>query len=362
MKNIAFFLSSDTLVYLCKPVLERLFSNTQVNVYIIFPRFTEERARKTYIELFPSQLGNICTEYHAFDKGLDSLVCANDWGAEIQLLIWWARQRSIKTIAIQESVVDLSLESNRYLYADVIFAQGEVSKGLMRRKSVIVTGNPRYEEISYSRSTSEQALINCNFTYGVYEDARDSWIKDVTCSLMKESIGIRISKHPRDFSNLSGLEKYVVPSGAGVIHEQLKESAFLITRFSSLIHESILMGRPVIYYNPHGENMGYDFGTDENVFFIASNPSDLASAVRKISVTKYKPEDFKGYISQHLANHASKTLPSEVIVNLLNKGVRKEGEVMNIRIFRYASWALKQVVKQGIEKMKKKYLAVIGQK
>jgi hypothetical protein len=344
MKKIAFYLASDTLVYLCKPILEKLFDNSEV--YIIFPRFTEEKASETYKKIFPNRLDNISTEYSVFKSRIDTLVCANDWGAEIQLLIWWARKKKILTIAIQESVVDFSLQSNRYLYADVIFAQGEVSQKLLRRSNVIVTGNPRYENISFIEpATSVGALINCNFTYGVYEEVRDIWIKDVTQALKGAEINFKISKHPRDFSNLIDVAEYVIPSGAGVVHEQVKECKFLITRFSSLIHESIMMGRPVIYYNPHREDMGYDFGADNKVLFIANNPSELIQFINIVSSKNYNIWHFQDYISHHMANHGNIVSPSQEISCLLKGDGLSKGEVKRIKLFRYALWLLKQLAK-----------------
>jgi hypothetical protein len=336
MKKIAFFLASDTLVYLCKPILEKLFNKAEV--FVIFPRFTEERAKETYERIFPDKLVHICTELHAFNQGIDSLVCANDWGAEIKLLIWWARKKGITTIAIQESVVDLSEHSDRYLFADVVLAQGEVSKNLLRRDNVIVTGNPRYENIGVNDPVGEHALINCNFTYGVFEDSRDQWINDVTSTLKTASVKFKISKHPRDFSNLTGLEEHVIPSGAGVVHEQVKDSAFLITRFSSLIHESILMGRPVIYYNPHGEDMGYDFTADENVLYLTTDSDSLLRAIEKIKHTKLA--HFDSYIRNHLANHNSDNKPSQRIASEILKGVKFSVNIKYINIFRPLVWLL----------------------
>lgn len=331
MKKIAFFLASDTLVYLCKPVLEKLFGKAEI--YILFPRFTDERAKETYIKLFPEHLAHICTEKYAFKQGLDYLVCANDWGAEIKLLIWWARRKSVTTIAIQESVVDLSIYSERYLYADIIFAQGEVSKNLLRRNNVVVTGNPRYENINFQAPKEQHALINCNFTYGVFEDIRDQWIRDVTNALNKSGVPFQISKHPRDFSNLEGLEDYVIPSGAGVVHEQVQDSALLITRFSSLIHESILMGRPVIYYNPHGENMGYDFLPDNKVLFVINSKNDLVEVIEFLTSNLLIKNNFYSYVEHHLSSNDN-NMPSKVIADILLDNEFVININKNINVFR----------------------------
>ncbi|MCC6154726.1 MAG: hypothetical protein IT367_13250, partial [Candidatus Hydrogenedentes bacterium] len=69
------------------------------------------------------------------------------------------------------------------------------------------------------------------------------------------------------------------PSNAYVVHEQLKASTIVITRFSSLAHEALLMGRHVIYYNPHGEKMRYLNEDATGLLMKAYTKEELARAI-----------------------------------------------------------------------------------
>lgn len=316
MKKIGFYLASDTLVHLMAPVLSAIFDKAEVR--IIFPLVKKEGAFEAYERLYPGKLHLVCSANRAFELGLDYLVCGNDWGAEIKLLIWYARRRGVTTIAIQESVVDLSSKSDRYLYADLIFVQGLVSKRALRRDDSLVLGNPRYEHLRMGRHGNDFALVNCNFTYGVFEEVREEWISEVVQALKSELMQYRISKHPRDLSNLHAYREYILPSNAGVVHDQIRSSRLLVTRFSSLIHEAIAMGCPVIYYNPHGEDMGYPFEPDGKVLHFARSYEELVGAVKYLSGNDLSQQDFENYLVPHLYGQFSDERASERIASMLN--------------------------------------------
>ncbi|MBV7260590.1 hypothetical protein KCG43_00980 [Photobacterium sp. WH24] len=314
-KPCVFYLGSDTLVYLFKNVLLEMLELN--DIYVSFPIVKDEGAKEAFLKLFPGKSSRIKNPVEIFFKLKNknaAFIVGNDWGAEVKLLIKLARKLNIVSVALQESVVDLSNTSNRYLFSDMVFAQGIISKELMRRSNVEITGNPRYESLSYHHGNTNGALINCNFTYGIFEDVRDDWIKSVSHALKNTRVEFKISKHPRDFSNLEGLENYVIPSHAGVVHKQVINSKFLITRFSSLIHEALLLGRPVIYYNPHNENMGYEFKPDGIVLIEAKNQEELENAICHINTYDFQVSDFQNYISPHLANSYSISEPPSSVV------------------------------------------------
>ncbi|ENF8750353.1 hypothetical protein ABRI18_003996 [Vibrio fluvialis] len=346
MKKIAFYLGSDTLVYLVKPILQELFNSKGKQVLIVFPSITDERAKETFLELFPGNKSNISKIRKVFREKVDCIVCANDWGAEIKLIIKFARRKGIKTIGIQESIIDLSEGSDKYQYVDFVLAQGDISRRLLKRKNIIVTGNPRYQSVLKTENKfGEYALINCNFTYGVFEEHRDKWIYDVTSALQSNNVDFKISKHPRDFSKLEGLEGYIIPSGAGVIHDQIDKSKFLITRFSSLIHESILMGKAVIYYNPHGEKLGYDFTPDGRVLYLATSPQELDDAIFHLRNSNILDDEFERYIKPHLDYILDAKTPSKRIIDVLNSDLDVNADdCKEINITREFYIALKTVV------------------
>ena len=63
------------------------------------------------------------------------------------------------------------------------------------------------------------------------------------------------------------------------IQQLISQSSFVITRFSSLIYEALALGRPVVYFNPHGERYNYDFEFDQKHLILARSAADLERAI-----------------------------------------------------------------------------------
>ena len=91
----------------------------------------------------------------------------------------------------------------------------------------------------------KKALINSNFTYNIYEEEREKWLLDITQVLTEHNIDYSISQHPRDRGDLSCYGDKVLLSNSSSIVEQIAKSDIVITRFSSLIHESLTQKKKV---------------------------------------------------------------------------------------------------------------------
>lgn len=145
------------------------------------------------------------------------------------------------------------------------------------------------------------ALINSNFTYGIFENKRDGWIDDITSCLNQFDIKFNISQHPRDKGDLSRYSDHLIQSNSQSINNQIMDSDLVITRFSSLIHEAILMGRKVIYYNCHNEEMKYDFRFNNKFLFICNSKQELFEVLKQlkfdpIEITK---QEYNDYVCNH---------------------------------------------------------------
>ena len=243
------------------------------------------------------------------------MILLNDWSKEAKRVIASCRILKIPTICIQESIIDFGDSFSRMMHADFAFIQGVQTQKELKRKLYFITGNPRYETIKKVNIEKNIIVaINCNFTYNIYEEIRENWLDDITFALDKNEIAYTISQHPRDNGNL---EKYksVNKSSSSSVHELLNTSKFLITRFSSLIHEALIMGIPIIYYNPHGEQMKYDFDFNEDFLILAKNEAQLNEAIVKLS----KGVNFKN-VNSYLIKHCilPGSSPSKNISSLIN--------------------------------------------
>lgn len=208
------------------------------------------------------------------------IVLGHDWGYNAQCLVEEAKESGIPTICLQEGPLDFELETGPLAHAQYVFLQGIIHAEYMPRNEFLVTGNPRVEIVETPPLPEKpKVMVNANFTYNIFEDARDMWMQGVAEAC--ESVGVEyfVSKHPRDFGDYS---KYlVIKSDAFKIQEQIAMASLLITRFSTVAYECASRGRQVIYYNPHGEVKRVLTEDRSGGILHAATPEELAERLRE---------------------------------------------------------------------------------
>ncbi|MCH7910797.1 MAG: hypothetical protein IIB38_14425 [Candidatus Hydrogenedentes bacterium] len=245
--HVLFYVSNDTHVKTCAPIARRCQSFT-----FVVPAVADSGATPALIrEGLPFEVCNRSME--VLDRA-ELAVVGNDWGFEERLFLQYCRRRDIPTVCLQESTnVDFGPHPYRMQWADYVFAQGPYSLKYLSRKLYFLTGNPRYDDFESSPPpASPMVLINSNFMYGHGTQWARAWIEEVVETVKAQGLPFRISAHPRDCANLTGLEN-VVPSSAYTIRDQIRNATLLISRFSSLPYEALLLNRHAVYYNPFGE-------------------------------------------------------------------------------------------------------------
>ncbi|MFH0842996.1 MAG: hypothetical protein V1903_10280 [Bacteroidota bacterium] len=214
---------------------------------------------------------------HLKESRPDLLVLYNDWTKAAIRVISHCHLLGIPVVCVQESIINFGDRFRRLQRADDVMIQGVRSALMIPRKHFYLTGNPRYFRPLTGEKHPEYVLINCNFTYNIFDKIRTAWLDEITSALDELEIDYRISHHPRDNGDLSNYRN-VLRSSSSNLDEQFAGAGLLITRFSSLIHESLVRGVPVIYFNPHNEKMHYEFDFD---------PEYLASAGDKAALKEY---------------------------------------------------------------------------
>ncbi|MCH7959632.1 MAG: hypothetical protein IID08_05855 [Candidatus Hydrogenedentes bacterium] len=245
--HVLFYVSNDTHVKTCAPIARRCQSFT-----FVVPAVADSGATPALIrEGLPFEVCNRSME--ALNRA-ELAVVGNDWGFEERLFLQYCRRRDIPTVCLQESTnVDFGPHPYRMQWADYVFAQGPYSLKYLSRKLYFLTGNPRYDDFEPSPPpASPMVLINSNFMYGHGTQWARAWIEEVVETVKAQGLPFRISAHPRDCADLTGLEN-VVPSSAYTIRDQIQNATLLISRFSSLPYEALLLNRHAVYYNPFGE-------------------------------------------------------------------------------------------------------------
>ncbi len=228
----------------------------------------------------------------------DVLVLYNDWTKAAIRIIAQCHLLRIPVVCIQESIIDFGDSFRRMQHADDVMIQGVKSALMLPVKHFCLTGNPRYNNTAQAVSTVEYALINCNFTYNIYEEVRAAWLDDVTSALEEQGINYLISQHPRDNGDLSKYKNVIRSSGSS-IDEQFGKAGLLITRFSSLIHESLIRRVPVVYYNPHNEKMHYDFDFNQEFLAVAGKKDELKKCISEFYKKSISGKDLDLYLNEH---------------------------------------------------------------
>lgn len=320
-KPILFVIASDTLVKLLLPIAERLLADGH-DVAFAKLRFTDECAEFELATCIP-RARYVGTVRHTASwlSRYSAIVMGNDWGREIRALILEARCGGVPTLCVQESAINFADNNRRMRFAKHALVQGKVSADMLAdRPRVHITGNPRYQHLAITPQSSEgRVVVNCNFTYGVEEDRRDEWLNATILACDLAGSALTILQHPRDGADLANIGKPVIRTNAATIHDHLRQGDILVTRFSSLIHESIALGRPAIYFNPHHESTGYNFGKQCPVLRFASSSAELAQTICELRERPPLESEYEAYLREHIRPLAK--LPSdacaEVISNLI---------------------------------------------
>lgn len=244
---VLFCPSNDTHTKLFEPIAKHLSEAR----FLLFDQRAGENARQMMESLgLRYEVGGA--------EGLSNIrpsaiVVGNDWYQKVWELFERAYRMKVPTVCLQEGCLDFATK-RRMQRCDYALVQGPIMLEHLPQKIYFLTGNPRFDQLqSSSPPKKPTVMVNCNFTYGVHEEARESWIGDVVKACKELEVDFFISQHPRDPGEFP---RYPVrKSHAGVVHAHIADCSILITRFSTLVYEAMLSGRQVIYYNPHGEEM-----------------------------------------------------------------------------------------------------------
>jgi Glycosyl transferase family 2 len=212
------------------------------------------------------------------------VVVMNDWGPTREL-IQSADARGAATFAKVEGVqdfadADTNQQRSAYRTARYVLAQGPYDVKALPDRDVHVVGNTRLERIWLEPPTAigsdDPVLINFNFTYNVLTDHADSWLVSAQGGITDAGRELTVSMHPAQLNRYATAARNIT---AQPIRHELTRSAALVSRFSTVLYESMARGVPVIYHNPHGEKVP-DFQEPRGAFLKTVDQDQLRDAVR----------------------------------------------------------------------------------
>ena len=216
------------------------------------------------------------------DRFPSAVLTMMDWGPAEKILAR-ARQRGSVIVAKVEGAQDFrNVDTLRmvvpYSRSDLVLAQGEFDAVNVMSENVEVVGSTRMERLYRAgvRGTLEVPqwgpLINLNFSYGTYEALSRLWYEAARIGAARSGMRPRTSVHPAVSA------PYVRSKSTWPLSLDLEISSHLITRCSTALIDSLLMGRPVVYFNPHRERVWKSLPWSREVPQ-ARTPRQLAQAI-----------------------------------------------------------------------------------
>lgn len=241
-------------------------------------------------------------EFVRSEARIRACVFFNDWDPLMRLISKLCHENEIGTVGFVEGIQDyrdLDTGRKRYPYrrSHVVIVPGEHDLKYFEksRQQKMYTGYvPRVQELWKERrsatTTVEEGcvLINSNFSYGVLEDHRDLWLKQVVEATLVSGFLPLISRHPFDKGTL--FPEYASNDD---FYALLKRCCVSVHRFASGILESLAAGTPVVYFNPHSENVD-KFSNPRGAYLVALCLDELKTilAERKYSWNEARAGDF----------------------------------------------------------------------
>jgi len=255
------------------------------------------------------------TQYLKIDKppyGSDWLSTAslvitfNDFNDDIHEALEYRRRLGQRTVCLIEGINDflrVDFDEPRYLpyrRCDTVFLAGENDKRYFTDRETYVLGLPGIETLTGKQPefpAAPLAVLNLNFTYGALERHRYAFLAAAQKAFDEIGWDWTITQHPMDGSVLPGL-----PVSKETQYELIDRCTVFVSRFATGILEALASGKPVIYFNPHGEKVE-KYTDPMGAYEIATTPEELVAALKRVEADWAAGVDFRERALPFLAHH-----------------------------------------------------------
>ena len=193
-----------------------------------------------------------------------------------------------------------------YRRCDAVFLAGADDEQYFPDRRTFVVGMPNVEALAAippKFPSALHAVLNVNFTYGALEGKRNEFVRGAQEAFDKLGVSWEITRHPMDDGDLTGL-----PVSASTQQQLIDRCSVFVSRFATGILEALASGKPVIYFNPHGEQVA-KFSKPLGAFEIARSSTELADALRRVEADIAAGTDFRARAARFLQRHAAFGLP-----------------------------------------------------
>jgi hypothetical protein len=248
-------------------------------------------------------------------RGATAIVSFNDTNYFIARALNCCAESKVPSIAVVEGVADFARALNDvefqkskkkpvpYSNSDAVFLMGPWGQKFFPGKPTYVVGSPRAETL-YAEDvvfpSSPTVLINQNFSYGVLRHAARSFLSQSAGACQDLGLDFRISQHPQDSTKLGRFRRNKTRAN---VHDSIREASVVVSRFSTVIVDALAMGKPVIYFNPHGEPVN-ELLEPFGAFEIARDGSDLREKLAELTSTEQEQQHVRQQAAVFLQQHA----------------------------------------------------------
>jgi FkbM family methyltransferase len=234
------------------------------------------------------------------------VITFNDFNDDFREALEYRTRLGRRSVSVVEGINDflrIDFDTPRYLpyrRCDTVFLSGEHDVQYFRDRTTYVVGLPVVEQLANKEPkfpSKPLAVLNVNFTYGVLEDSRDAFVACARRAFEKVGWDWVITQHPMDTGKLAGH-----PVSKQTQYELIDDCTVFVSRFATGILEALASGKPVIYFNPHGEKIS-KFKEPLGAYDIATNTDQLVTALSKAQADLAAGVDFRlraqSFLSQH---------------------------------------------------------------
>lgn len=266
-----------------------------------------------------------------------SVRCAvlwNDWDLLMRLVAKACHEAGTETIAWVEGIQDYHdvdrgrglmrfpyLRSRHVILPGPFDARYFDETGQILHRGEIVRVNALWPQRRQQAPAAERprALINSNFSYGVMEEHRDTWVTEAVTACLAAGFEPVISRHPFDMGRL-----YPQYTTTRPFSDVARDCAVTIQRFASGILESLALGVPVIYFNAHGERID-KFKSPENAYLLADTRDGLEGILAQ-RLYFWEEGAARGFLRLHAGLGDEDTTPGDRIMAVLLSILRRTPE------------------------------------
>ena len=193
------------------------------------------------------------------------------------------RKNGALTMGIVDGIEDFEdsdyhYDRNAYNTVEYVLLMGSDDKKHLQHKAnkTSVIGLPKLydmyrESVNFPRQ--DKIVINVNFTYGTFEESRDSWVSDIISVCEELALPYTIAHHHADNGEFE--QALISPEN---IYDTIRKNTLIISRFSTVILEALILGKPVVYYNPHKEQVKL-YKDPKGAYEISDDRASLKNAI-----------------------------------------------------------------------------------